>query len=94
MINLVRCETAGTFDPEIQSGAIYNFSDPKRGIVKGERERSFGLSQIHMPDNRATTIEQAIDPDYALDFMGRELAAGNTWRWKTCIGDKIYMKFL
>lgn len=85
MESIVSCETAGTFDPMIRSEAIYTYSDPRRGIVAGEREQSYGLAQIHIPDNSGVTIEEATDPHYALDFMARELARGNgSWRWRVC----------
>lgn len=77
----VKCETAGTFNPKIQSGVKYNFSDPKRNLVKGELERSYGLAQIHLPDHPHISIEQAIDPDFALDFMASNLSKGRTWMW-------------
>lgn len=73
----VKCETANTFDTEIQSTVRYNFSDPKRGIVKGEREKSFGLAQIHLPDHPNITLEQAQDADFALDFMAEHLSRGD-----------------
>lgn len=81
MVSTVSCETAGTFDPTIRSQARYTWEDPKRGIVKGEQEQSYGLSQIHIPDNPGITVEQAVDADFALDFMARALARGETWRW-------------
>lgn len=84
---IISCETAGTFDPKIQSAATYTYSRPNVGIVKGERERSFGLAQIHLPDNPRISLAQATDPDFALNFMASELAAGNTWRWKVCYAD-------
>lgn len=83
MQELVSCETADTFDPSIQSHAVYAMA--RQGIAKGEQERSFGLAQIHLPDNPEVSLEEATDPDFALDFMARELAAGNSWRWKTCL---------
>lgn len=79
---IVACETGGTFDPEIRSEAIYRFNDPKHGIVKGTREKSYGLAQIHIPMHDVT-IAQAKDPDFALDFMAKNLAAGHR-SWWTC----------
>lgn len=91
--DLVSCETGGSFDPDIRSSAIYDFSRPAQGIEEGGRERSYGLAQIHLPDNQNISLEQAIDPDYALNFMAQELAAGNAWRWKRCfdsVGGSVY----
>lgn len=76
MTKLVSCETSGTFDPAIQSRHIR---------ADGTREKSFGLAQIHLPDHEDVTLEQAKDPDFALDFMATHLAAGRLWMWKNCI---------
>lgn len=74
---LVSCETAHTFNPQIQSYVKYNFSSPQRGIVKGEREKSYGLAQIHLPDHPKITREQATDIEYSLNFIGENLSKGN-----------------
>lgn len=77
----VSCETGGTFDASIQSGARYGRDHPEWSVKKGDRELSYGLAQIHMPSNPGVTIAQATDPDYALDFMARSMAAAEYWRW-------------
>lgn len=77
----VSCETAGTFDPTIQSEARYTADHPEWGVKAGDREQSYGLAQIHIPSNRGVTRAQASDADYALDFMARHMAAGEYWRW-------------
>ena len=77
----VSCETAGTFDPTIQSGARYTADHPEWGVKKGDRELSFGLAQIHLPANEGITRAQAIDPDSALDFMAKHMSDGGYWRW-------------
>jgi len=84
MLSTVSCETAGTFDPTIRSRAIYSYSNPTTGIVAGTQEQSYGLAQIHLPANPDVTLEQAQDPDFALDFMASHLAKGEMWRW-SCI---------
>lgn len=77
---IIACETGNTFNPEIQSRVRYNFSSTKRGIVKGERERSYGLAQIHLPDHPYVSIEQAKDPEFAIEFMAKSLSKGkNIW---------------
>lgn len=39
-------------------------------IVKnGIRENSWGLSQIHIPSHPQVSIEQALDPEFAIKFM-------------------------
>lgn len=79
----INVESANTWNPEIQSNVKYNFSDQNRGIIKGEQEISFGLSQIHLPDNPNISKEKATDPYYAIDFLIKETKNGNyAWRWK------------
>lgn len=78
---MVNCETAGTFDPKIQSGYHYKFSDPKRGIAIGDREKSYGLAQISLPHHPEVSYEEAIDPDFALNFLAKNLSEGKGWLW-------------
>lgn len=70
-------------DPKQQSKHIYYFNSPKRGIVEGDRERSYGLAMIHLPDHKNITYEQATDAEFALDWMAREFKAGRQSQW-TC----------
>lgn len=81
MIRIISCETSGTFDTNIQSKVRYKFNDPRRNIVMGDQERSFGLSQIHLPDHPNVTYEQAIDADFALEFMADKLSKGQARIW-------------
>lgn len=37
----------------------------------GTREQSYGLAQIHLPDHPNVTYEQAIDPEFAIEFMAK-----------------------
>lgn len=82
MIATIECESAG-WQPEIQSWHRYEFSDPKRGIVTGERELSFGLAQIHLPDHQQVSREEAIDPYYAITFAAQHFGENNGKIW-TC----------
>jgi hypothetical protein len=66
--------------PDLQSHHLYSFSDPSHGIYIGEREQSYGLAQIHIPVHD-TTYEQAIDPEYAIDFMAKNFSKGNAYWW-------------
>lgn len=83
MWELVLCENR-ELNPELQSRLTYNFSDPERGIYKGHRELSFGVSQIHLPDHPHISPEQAKDPIFALNWMAKELQKDNSWKWKNC----------
>lgn len=73
------CETQWTYDPAMQSKVKYNFSDARRGIVYGEREKSYGLAQIHLPDHPETTYEQATDPYYSADFIAKNWEKHSGW---------------
>lgn len=46
-----------------------------------ERERSYGLSQIHLPAHPTITKEQALNPIFSLDWMTDQFAAGNENMW-------------
>lgn len=76
LYNTIDCETDHTFDTKIQSQVKYNFSAPVRGIVKGEQEKSFGLAQIHLPDHPNVSYSQAIDADFAIEFMAQHYSKG------------------
>lgn len=78
----IDCENK-SWDPEQQSLIRYSFSDPKRGIVKGAQEESYGLAMWHVPEGEVTEA-QAKDPAYAVDKMAQSLANGETWRWAIC----------
>ena len=80
---LISCENHD-LDPNLQSNLKYKFSDPKRGIVKGAREESYGLLQIHKPDFPEITFEQMTSVDWSLDWGAKEIKEGRAWRWKTC----------
>lgn len=82
--NTVDKETGGTFNPTIQSKVIYNFSNPKKGIVKGTQERSYGLAQIHLPDHPDISRSQAEDIDFALSFMAKEYSLGHCIWYAVC----------
>jgi hypothetical protein len=49
-------------------------------ILKGVREESYGLVQIHLPSHPHITKEQAIDPEFAIDYIAKHLTNG-TDRW-------------
>lgn len=81
MIRIISCETAGTWDPEIQSGHRYKEDNRAWRVWKGDQEQSYGLSQIHIPSHPTITREMAIDPDFALDFMAKHLSQGRAHWW-------------
>lgn len=72
VIQVINCETAGTWDPKIQSRAKYK---------NGKQEQSFGLVQIHLPAHPNVSYEEATDPYYAIDFLIDHWKKGNQWMW-------------
>jgi len=55
------------------------FYNIQSGVVKdGVREPSFGLAQIHLPSHPTVTVEQALDPYFAVDFIINHWA-DNAW---------------
>lgn len=79
---IAKCENTG-LDPALQSFHRYSYTDIKRGIVKGEREKSFGLAMIHLPAHPDITQEQATNAEYSLEWMAQEFEAGRQSQW-TC----------
>jgi hypothetical protein len=49
----------------------------------GERERSFGIAQIHLPDHPDVSLEEALDADFSLNWMANEWSIGKARQW-TC----------
>lgn len=80
MMETIRCENRD-LKPALQSGLYYQFSDPKRGIKIGERERSYGLVQIHLPDHPEVSYEQATDPEFSIEFMAKKFSQGRAYEW-------------
>lgn len=56
MVKTIYCESQWY---NIQSGVITN----------GAQEESYGLAQIHLPSHPHITKEQALTPEFAIDFM-------------------------
>lgn len=78
----IQCETAGTWNPDIQSMHRYPTDRPDWGVKAGDRELSFGLAQFHLPAHNIT-VEQAQDPEFALHKMADLWVAGKQYMW-TC----------
>lgn len=70
MINVINCEDT-TWDPTKQSDIV-------RG---GVREESYGLSQINLPSHPDITKSQSQEPEFAIEFMAKEMAAGHANKW-------------
>jgi len=67
----IDCETAGTWNPKIQSEYVKD----------GVREDSWGLAQIHLPSWPEVTRDQAQDPYFAIDFLVEKWKLGQQTKW-------------
>jgi hypothetical protein len=52
-----------------------------RGFRVGDREQSFGLVQIHLPAHPQVSKEQALDPEFAINFLAKSLQNGKGGMW-------------
>lgn len=50
----------------------------------GDSGNSIGLVQIFLKWHPEVTREDAEDIDFALDFLGKNLAEGRCYLWSTC----------
>ena len=51
--------------------------------TESSRENSWGLVQINLKAHPEITKEEAVDPDFALTYLAKNLAAGRGGMW-TC----------
>lgn len=79
MVDIIECESS--WGTTLQSKHYYGFTDSRRGIYEGEREKSYGLVQISLPHHPTVTYEQAIDPEFAIDFLAKNIAQGRLGMW-------------
>jgi len=66
----------------VQSNLYYseNFSIKE---LRGKREQSYGIAQIHLPAHPHITLEQALDPLWSIEWMAEQFAEGRENMW-TC----------
>ena len=88
MNKVVNCESGYVVD--IQSNHRYKKDRPHEGVVKGQQEQSFGLVQVHLPAHPSVSLEQAIDPEFAIDFLAKNLAKGRGTMW-SCYSSHVAM---
>jgi len=89
---IIRCENRDLV-PNLQSGLTYNFDYPAIGIIKGEREYSFGLVQINLHYNPHVSYVQATDPAFSINFLAENLAAGRHSMWG-CYTNGGYLRYI
>ena len=63
------CESNHFESPDIQSRVYY----------KGKRERSFGYAQINLRWHPDVSYAQAIDPDFAINFITKNWTKHKSW---------------
>jgi hypothetical protein len=80
MMGTIRCENS-TLDPKLQSNHRYPKDSKKWKVKKGEREKSFGIVQIHLPDHSDVSYQQATDPEYSVEFMAKKFAKKRQHEW-------------
>jgi hypothetical protein len=51
------------------------------GFPAGTREKSYGQCQIHLPDHPDITYEQAIDPEWCINWMAQKFSQGKQGMW-------------
>lgn len=49
----------------------------------GDNGTSFGVAQIHLPAHPDVTKEEALDPEFAIEWSAQQFAAGRAYMW-TC----------
>jgi hypothetical protein len=81
MVAVIECESQ--FNPTIQSHHVYTETNVPPGYDAGDREQSFGLVQIHLPAHPSISKAQALDPEFAIDFLAKNLHGGRGAMW-TC----------
>ena len=79
MSAIISCESGWNYT--VQSNHRYTESNVPKGYTVGDREQSFGLVQIHLPAHTNVTMEQATDPEFAVDFLAKNIAAGRINMW-------------
>lgn len=79
MQRIINCENRGLI-PDQQSGHYYKPNN-RWGFSTTTREKSFGLVQIHLPDHPYVSYTQAIDPEFSIDFLAKNIALGNATWW-------------
>jgi hypothetical protein len=79
LFKTLKCENT-YFDVDKQSELKYK-SGNRWKKPAGSREESYGLAQIHLPDHPEISYQQAIDPDFAIEFLAKNLSQGKGRMW-------------
>ena len=68
VLETVRCESRFK---NVQSGIVSN----------GNREDSWGIAQIHLPSNLTISKQQALQPEFAIEWMVKQFSLGKAKKW-------------
>lgn len=79
MEQIINCESGWNY--KVASKHRYHVGNVPRGYAVGDYEQSYGLVQIHLPAHPHVSYEQAVNPEFAIDFLARNLAAGKGRMW-------------
>ena len=79
MEEIIDCES--NWDYTVQSSHTYNTSNVPKGYSVGDREESYGLAQIHLPAHPNVSLSEATNPEFAIEFLAKNLALGNEGWW-------------
>lgn len=80
MLTILNCENPA-HDTLLQSRLHYTRDHPEWGVKKGDRELSFGVSQIHLPTAPDVSLEEATNMDFSIKYLAREISLGHASRW-------------
>lgn len=60
---------------------VINCESSNNPNAVGDHGYSFGLAQIHLPSHPYVSREEALDPEFAVEFMAKNFKAGNARLW-------------
>jgi hypothetical protein len=80
MFRILNCENP-EHDTMLQSRQVYTRDHPEWGVKKGDRELSWGVSQIHLPTAPDVSLEEATNMDFSIKYLAREISLGHASRW-------------
>jgi len=72
-------------DPKVVDAVVFCESSYNETAL-GDGGKSRGLAQIHKDYHPEITDEEAYDPEYAIDFLARNIKEGRGYLW-TCARD-------
>ena len=81
LFRVIKCENQ-ELNPTQQSRLKYKAGN-RWEKPAGSYEQSYGLAQIHLPDHPEVSYKQAIDPNFSIEFMAKNISQGHGEMW-TC----------